>query len=368
MNGISRAIAMAFLLTSLSGLMGAEPELNKEAARKYIDARAKEWLQWQPAIRRGGGGTKCISCHTAVPIALAQSVLGDSTPAEKALMSNVKSRSAKWADIVAWNGDEEKIRHFYGDDKKDESLDTESVLYALLLVNHDTTRRAGLSQASKDALKHLWSRQNGNGSWDWLDFGLRPWELDARYYGTALAAVAVGKAGKDYRMQLGEEEKEKLDQLKKYLRDNYGSEPLHNRLGALWASTLLPGILTEQQQKDLIQEVLNIDRNGDGWSFASLGKKATNNATWRVEQKIPANSKYDGYATAFIVHVLRSSQAEGDKLKRARKWLIENKVAQGKGPVMYPNPDRERDPDTMIGKFMRDAAAAYAILGLKAIE
>ena len=81
-----------------------------------------------------------------------------------------------------------------------ESWGTESVLNALLLSLND--RRLGLhgpSDSTREALRNLWALQQADGpdagSWDWLDFGLRPWEAsEARYYGAALAAIAVGSA------------------------------------------------------------------------------------------------------------------------------------------------------------------------------
>jgi hypothetical protein len=53
------------------------------------------------------------------------------------------------------------------------------------------------SDVTRRAFANLWKVQvrdgSEKGSWDWLDFQLEPWESrKARYFGAALAAVAVG--------------------------------------------------------------------------------------------------------------------------------------------------------------------------------
>src|SRR4051812_33017146 len=76
------------------------PAWSPKAAATYLDGRAKEWLNWSGAAR--GQGTVCLSCHTAMPIALARAALaerlGEKTPGpvEKALLDNVKKRVANW--------------------------------------------------------------------------------------------------------------------------------------------------------------------------------------------------------------------------------------------------------------------------------
>src|SRR5262249_48132078 len=207
----------------------------------------------------------------------------------------------------------------------------------------------------------MWSTQNGRGSWDWLDFGLRPWELKAEYYGAALAAVAVGSAGRRYyETGLTPENKKKLGKLRDYLKADYTKESLHNRLAALLAATLLPGILTPGQQKELIDEVLALDKAGDAWGIVPLIRRPEDTKPLAPANAIPADARYDGYATAFTVHVLKRAKvgSEAGKLAKARAWLVRHQVAEGKGPVIYlnsrRNPDSSNAYDAMVGKFMRD--------------
>src|SRR6185295_13386636 len=46
---------------------------NPEAAAAYLDHRADWWMGWQGAAR--DHGTFCVSCHTALPYALARPAL-----------------------------------------------------------------------------------------------------------------------------------------------------------------------------------------------------------------------------------------------------------------------------------------------------
>ena len=155
--------------------------------------------------RREGRGRLCASCHTSLPIALARPSLGrqlgEATAGaiEKKLIDNMKKRVENWETIVdGATSDKDPFQCFYSD-KEPESLGTEAVLNALILVNHDARRKSGvLSTVTQKALGHLWEQQQEDGAWAWLDFGLNPWEKDGAYYGASLAAVAVGSAGKSY--------------------------------------------------------------------------------------------------------------------------------------------------------------------------
>src|SRR5262249_25783859 len=183
-----------------------------------------------------GDKTRCISCHTAVPIALAWPALGDAGEAEKNLIANVRARVDRWDKIASWDGTPGKVRPYYSGTKIKPSLATESVLNALVLVNHDVRRNGGkLGDDAKKALGLMWSTQSAAGDWDWLDFGLLPWELDAKYYGAALAAVAVGKAGKPYYTAgISPEDKKKLGKLRQYLKNGYPNRAVHHTLAPLW--------------------------------------------------------------------------------------------------------------------------------------
>jgi squalene-hopene/tetraprenyl-beta-curcumene cyclase len=236
------------------------------------------------------------------------------------------------------------------------------VLNALVLVNQETRRANGvLSATTRKALDQLWSQQKENGAWAWLDFGLNPWEKDGAYYGASLAAVAVGMAGKDYRAGAGV--KSKVSALKKYLQSESAGQPLHHRTVALWASSWWPGLLSDQARKKLIEELLDTQEADGGWSLAKLGKKATARGDWKAHQVYPEGEGSDGYATGLAVLVLKRAGVAADtpKLQKGMVWLA-SRQKEGTWPTAWLN--KRRDPQSNAGKFMRDAATAFAVLAL----
>ena len=92
------------------------------------------------------------------------------------------------------------------------------------------------SDATKQAFDNLWKVQTqaggDKGAWDWLDFGLEPWESKgARYYGAALAAIAVGSAPGYYKATADTVLDGKVEMLRVYLKGKFADQNLHNRAG-----------------------------------------------------------------------------------------------------------------------------------------
>src|SRR5207244_9962 len=89
------------------------------------------------------------------------------------------------------------------DIKAKESRGTEAILNALILATNDGPT-GKLSTDTRTAFQNLWSLQERTGdavgAWSWLNFHNAPWEADdSQYYGTTLAALAIGTAPADYR-------------------------------------------------------------------------------------------------------------------------------------------------------------------------
>src|SRR5262249_2286988 len=146
---------------------------------------------------------------------------------------------------------------------------------------------------------NLWEVQapagDDKGSWDWLDFGLEPWEAKgARYHGAALAAVAVGTAPGYSTKGGGKAAGAKVDLLRGYLRDRLADQGLFNRAWALWASARLDGVLTEGERKKTIEQLLEKQREDGGWSLPSLGAFVRGDGT---AQDLTS----DGYATGLVL-------------------------------------------------------------------
>jgi squalene-hopene/tetraprenyl-beta-curcumene cyclase len=282
--------------------------------------------------------------------------------AEKKLISIVEKRVENWDKIVAdARADKNPFIPFYGNKRKPSALGTESVLNALILTNFDVRRGKGsLKRSTTTGLAHMWEQQQENGAWLWLDFGLNPWESDGAYFGASLAALAVGMAGKDYYDRPAIQPK--VAALKKFLITRYADQPLHHRLSLLWASSALPGILIPADQKKLIAEIYSVQETDGGWSLPRLGKKMLHKGNWQSHGIYPEGVS-DGYTTGLVVLALKRAGVGADdpKLKRGIAWL-NSRQKDGTWPALYPN--RPREPHTDVGKFMRDAATAFAILAL----
>src|SRR5262249_44532688 len=143
--------------------------------------------------------------------------------------------------------------------KKKESWGTEAILNALLLAFDDSyDGRVTPSAVTRRAFQNLWKLQaqsgEQQGSWDWLDFGLEPWESKgARYYGAALAAVAVGTApGYFFPQGADADATAGVKLLRGYLQRGFAEQNLYNRAWALWAAASLDGVLTKAERDAVI--------------------------------------------------------------------------------------------------------------------
>jgi squalene-hopene/tetraprenyl-beta-curcumene cyclase len=372
---LSIAVGAAACVVATPGRAGENPDQkwNKAGAVAYLDSRGAEWYKFGGA-RRGQGATttSCVSCHSLLPYALARPVLrritGEKTPTEyeTKVLAQVKSRVANWNRL-----DTEAYQLFYDFDepKKKQSRGTEAVLCSLVLALDDRLEgRREPSGATKQALSILWATQitegEHKGSWDWLNFGLEPWEADGgRYMGAAIAAIAVASARESGYSVTDKDVKERLGWLGDYLRNNYSAQNLHNRVWLLWASAQMDGLLTRAQTDDLVAQLLAKQLPEGGWSLGALGKfarKGVNN-----NEKSP-----DGYATGLILHVLQVAGLPKDRpeLAKGLAWLRANQDRSGAWRTASVNKNRapeSSDPGKAnIGKFMWDAATAYAVLAL----
>ena len=173
------------------------PSWNARAAAAYLDGRLEWWLRWPNAAR--DHDTTCVSCHTAVPYALAcpalRAALGqhDVAAPERAMVASVIKRVTRWNEVEPFYPDQ--IR---GLPKTSESRGTEAILNALVLTARDTSEGT-LSSEGREAMAHMWALQfkagELKGAWAWLNFHYEPWESsDGVGYGAALAALAIGMA------------------------------------------------------------------------------------------------------------------------------------------------------------------------------
>jgi squalene-hopene/tetraprenyl-beta-curcumene cyclase len=196
------------------------------------------------------------------------------------------------------------------------------------------------------------------GTWDWLDFNMGPWEWrEARYFGAALAAIAIGTTPGYYTPGADADTDARVKLLQGYLKDGLQRQNLHNRAWSLWAATKVEGILTKAEQKQLVDQLLDRQQKDGGWSLPSLG-------TWVRSDGTAQETESDGYATGLVLHVLQTAGVSKDDMKVAKglDWLKHNQSITGAWRGFSVN--KKRDPASHAGKFMSDAATAYAVLAL----
>lgn len=363
---------LAFLAScSHSEIKEVSGPWDQKSAADYLDQRETSWMTWQGSAR--DHETFCVSCHTALPYALSRPALrksvGEETLSapEKSLLENVKKRVQLWKEVGPYYSDQGY------DHKTGESRGTEAVLNALILASYDA-QNGRLSADAQTAFDNMWALQwtsgDRKGAWPWLQFDLEPWEAnDSIYYGATLAAVAVGLAPASYRSL--PEIQNNLIMLRQYLDREYSVQSTINRVSLLWASTKWPGILDAQRARAIVRDVLKKQQADGGWRLAPLVWSEGNWSLpllverWIREDGTPQETKSDGYATAMITLALEGSgiSHEEVQLKRARSWLILNQN-KTEGFWSASSVNKRRNASSGIGRFMTDAATAYAVLAL----
>lgn len=352
-------VAGVIVLAALPAFCG---DWNPRLAAQYLDSREKAWFTWPQAVK---SGVPCVSCHTSVPYLLARprlrQALGESgrTPYETGLIEGVRSRVAKTDANDLFSGISEKkllARQVLG---------AETVLAALVLVLDDAQRGDALSPEAEKALKRMWSLQvqtgSDRGAWLWSDFDLDPWEtMDAAFFGAALGALATGATPPDY--QSRPEIQANVAEMKNYLRGAQKTQPLHNRLILLWASSKLGGLLPDAERQAILEEVWRKQEADGGWTVPSLG-------AWKKRADAPPADGSNCYATGLAAFTLQQAGVLGSdaRLARSLAWLKKHQDPEA-GFWAAESMNHRHESGSMPALFMRDAATGYATLALLAAE
>jgi squalene-hopene/tetraprenyl-beta-curcumene cyclase len=374
MEVLATILALSPLLACSHPATKVPTSWNRKTAATYLDDREDWWAGSMVSAR--DHSTFCVSCHTALPYALARPALrsalaeGGPSSGEQKLVDDVIKRVRMWKEASPYYSDQG-----YGG-KAEESRGTEAVLNALILANYDA-QRGQLSDDTRAAFDNMWAlqRRTGDetGSWPWLQFDEEPWEAkDSVYYGATLAALATGMAPGSYASTAGIQSNLML--LRQYLNREMASQSTLNRVFLLWASTKLPGLLNSEQQNAIVQEVLTRQQSDGGWRLASItwtwnrSSARTMIQMWLREDGTPLRGKSDGVATGLITFVMQEAGISRNDLhlQRGLSWLMNNQTSEGFWPALSVN--KKRDPSSGTGRFMSDAATSFAVLSLTKSE
>ena len=354
-----RELTTAIVGLTLIARSAAAQGWDMRAAAAYLDARQTWWSAWPTAAR--DHETACVSCHTALPYALARPSLraalheNEPTSPERRLLDDVVKRVRMWRDVEPFYPDQT-----VGLPKTSESRGTEAVLNALVLATRDAA--AGKpSDEARVAFENMWALQfrrgKPTGSWAWLNFHLEPWEADdAAYFGAALAAVAVGTEPGGYASR--PEIQDRLGSLRTFLRQDVALQSVFNRAVLLWAASALPDLLTPAERSTIADSLFARQNTDGGWTLARLGD-------WKRSDGTVLDTVSDGYATGLVTFALRrAGHANNEaRLASALAWLSRHQDSTtGKWTATSLN--RKRDPATPPATFMSDAATGFAILAL----
>lgn len=332
------------------------------AAAKYLDDRELWWQSWPSAQK--DHGTICISCHTTVPYAMARPALraalhepAASAP-EKVLLDSVEKRVGDWREMVPFYSDAED-----GPGKTAESRSTEAVMNAVVLTGYDQSD-GHTGAVTRKALDAAWALQlqtgEDTGGWIWQDFHLAPWEShDSSYQGAAMLMLNLGGA-RQMSARTPRDERH-VEMLRGYLRKHYAAQPLLNQIYVYWAAARSPELLSVAERTALLRKIDALQQPDGGWKLSSFDTRDRLDKTSQ-----PAVS--DGFATALVALAFEANGAghQDKSLERGLAWLEQHQGSDGRWQAYSLN--KQRDPESNIGKFMSDAATGYAVLALEQVH
>ena len=296
-------------------------EFSMKAAVRYLDTAALTWQKQR----------SCFSCHSNYAFLMARPSVSHEVPAHRQIRQAAEHLATHPRDKAYWV--------------------TETVMVASVLAQNDAATTGKLHPATRFALDRIWTAQRDDGGFTWLDNDEPPSEIDD-HYGVTMAAIGVGVAPDDYAQTPAA--REGLDKIRSYFRENPPVN-VHHRAMKLLASLHLEGIMTEDQRRQVVQELFDLQKPDGGWGLATLG------TNWkRADGTSQDYQSSDGYGTGFVIHVLRKAGVPADepRIQKGISWLKTQQRASGRWFTRSMKKDS--------GHYITNSGTAYAILALTA--
>ena len=230
-------------------------------AAGYLEPRSASWLASPPDI----ANVKCaMSCHTTFSYLMARSSLAPfaKTPSADAARARFEARVARGGR-----------RHGGPLLRQERRRQGQAVARDGGRPQRGSARarrpRSGkaLSASSKSALDRMWSQQRADGTWDWLEFGLEPWET-RNDFGAAIAALVAGSVppARPRRRPPARRSSSATS------RSGSTSMVLHDRAMVLYASGKLTTLLEPAQADAIAADLAETQLDDGGFSLGAWGQ------------------------------------------------------------------------------------------------
>src|SRR5262245_24213799 len=299
-------------------------EFSLERGRKFMDDVS---LQWQRE-------RKCVTCHTNFAYLTMGTGYGADRPAfaavRKFMEELVKDR---WV-------------------AKGPRWDAEVLVAAMGLAVSDAEGGGKLHPSTRQALDRMWTVQKPDGGWNWLKCGWPPMESDD-YFGATIALLATGRAPENYAATPAAQEGVK--KVKAYLA-KHAPPSLHHQGMLFWASKHIDGIMTEEEQKKTVAELLAHQKLDGGWAVSTF-------LPWkRADGKDQDLASSDGYGTGYVLHLARLGgiPATDERIAKGVRWLKTHQRESGRWFTRSLNKDGR--------SFLTHAGTAFALSALHACD